>query len=86
MLDHSEGPAKTDRVTTTERDGLAALRTYALGPMNAVFTWEDAAAVLELVDLLTKGGIIEVAIRNPSVAEYMDHWESRALKAEAHKE
>ena len=27
-------------------------------------------------------GIIEVAVRNPSVAEYMKHWEERALKAE----
>lgn len=35
------------------------------------------------IDILTKGGIIEVAIRNPSVAEYMHHWEGRALKAEA---
>ena len=28
-------------------------------------------------------GIIEVAIRNPSVAEYMRHWEGRTEKAEA---
>lgn len=28
-------------------------------------------------------GIIEVAVRNPSVAEYMEHWEGRATKAEA---
>lgn len=28
-------------------------------------------------------GFIEVAIRNPSVSEYMDHWEKRAEKAEA---
>ena len=28
-------------------------------------------------------GIIEVAIRNPSVSEYMNHWEGRCLKAEA---
>lgn len=28
-------------------------------------------------------GIIEVAIRNPNVQSYMDHWEGRALKAEA---
>jgi len=27
--------------------------------------------------------IIEVAIRNRSVSDYMDHWEGRALKAEA---
>lgn len=35
------------------------------------------------IDMLTKGGIIEVAVRNPSVVEYMNHWEGRALKAEA---
>jgi len=28
-------------------------------------------------------GIIELAIRNPNVSSYMDHWEGRALKAEA---
>lgn len=28
-------------------------------------------------------GIIEIAIRNPSVAEYMKHWEGRTEKAEA---
>jgi hypothetical protein len=33
-------------------------------------------------DMLTKAGIIEVAVRNPSVSEYMEHWEARALKAE----
>ena len=27
-------------------------------------------------------GIVEVAVRNPAVAEYMKHWEGRALKAE----
>lgn len=27
-------------------------------------------------------GIIEIAVRNPSVAEYMRHWEGRAEKAE----
>jgi hypothetical protein len=28
-------------------------------------------------------GIIEIAVRNQSVSDYMDHWEGRALKAEA---
>ena len=28
-------------------------------------------------------GIVEIAVRNPSVAEYMAHWEGRAFKAEA---
>jgi hypothetical protein len=27
--------------------------------------------------------IVEIAVRNPSVAEYMEHWEGRAIKAEA---
>jgi hypothetical protein len=27
-------------------------------------------------------GIIEIAVRNPNVASYMDHWEGRALRAE----
>lgn len=33
--------------------------------------------------ILRYGGIIEVAVRNANVAEYMGHWEGRALKAEA---
>lgn len=33
--------------------------------------------------MLTRAGIIEVAIRNPSVMEYIKHWEGRAEKAEA---
>ena len=28
-------------------------------------------------------GTIEVAIRNPNVASYIEHWEKRALSAEA---
>ena len=35
------------------------------------------------VDALTNCGVIECAVRNPSVAEYMRHWEGRATKAEA---
>ena len=31
-------------------------------------------------------GIVEVAVRNPQVADYMDHWEGRATKAEAEVE
>lgn len=34
-------------------------------------------------EMLTTGGIIEVAVRNPSVADYMRHWEGRAEKAES---
>lgn len=34
--------------------------------------------------LLKTAGIIEVAARNPSVMEYMEHWEGCAIKAETH--
>ena len=37
----------------------------------------------EELHLMKTAGIIEVAVRNPSVAEYMDHWEGRAEAAEA---
>jgi len=33
--------------------------------------------------LMKTAGIIEVAARNPNVAEYVKHWEGRALKAES---
>lgn len=34
------------------------------------------------VALFRSAGIVEIAVRNPSVAEYMRHWEGRAEKAE----
>ena len=40
-------------------------------------------AALDELDLMKTAGIIEVAVRNPSVSEYMKHWEDRAEKAEA---
>lgn len=39
------------------------------------------AAEAELHTMKT-AGIIEVAVRNPSVMEYMQHWEGRAERAE----
>ena len=36
--------------------------------------------------LLKTAGIIEVAARNPSVMEYMQHWEGRAEAAEERSE
>lgn len=33
--------------------------------------------------LLKTAGVIEVAVRNPNVAEYIRHWEARAEAAEA---
>jgi hypothetical protein len=43
----------------------------------------ELESLREEVAFLKSCGIIEVAVRNPSVAEYMKHWEERAEKAEA---
>ena len=37
----------------------------------------------EELHMMKTAGIIEVAVRNPSVADYMQHWEARAEAAEA---
>lgn len=46
----------------------------------------DLIAALAAVEIemerLTTSGIIEVAVRNPNVRDYMDHWEQRAEAAE----
>ena len=44
---------------------------------------EKAEAELRI---LKEAGICEVASRNPSVMEYMKHWEARAEKAEADRD
>lgn len=54
-------------------DLLAAIRTLR----------EERDGLRHDNDMLTRGGIIEVAVRNPSVADYMTHWEGRAETAEA---
>ncbi|OOY15078.1 hypothetical protein [Thioclava sp. DLFJ4-1] len=39
--------------------------------------------LIEERDFLARAGVTELASRNPSVMEYMQHWEGRAEKAEA---
>ena len=34
------------------------------------------------IEMLTNAGVIECAVRNKAVAEYMRHWEGRTLTAE----
>jgi phosphoglycolate phosphatase-like HAD superfamily hydrolase len=50
--------------------------------------WEDSAtqritALMAEIEQWKTWGIIEIAVRNPNVASYMEHWEGRATKAEA---
>lgn len=52
----------------------------------AVWMLEAADRIEELeaeLHLMKTAGIVEVAIRNPNVSEYMAHWERRAEGAEA---
>ena len=50
---------------------------------------EYSKAILALIaenEALTTGGIIEVAVRNPSVSDYVGHWEGRAERAERERD
>lgn len=45
--------------------------------------WKQRAELAEReLEHFKSGGIIEVAIRNASVSEYMRHWEGRTERAE----
>ena len=44
------------------------------------------AALVEEMERLTSSGIVEVAVRNLSVMEYMKHWEDRAEALAAENE
>lgn len=50
---------------------------------NLQETWNERCALQAEVEALTTAGVIEVSVKNPSVREYMHHWERRAEKAEA---
>jgi chromosome segregation ATPase len=58
----------------------------------AALSQDDGKAEREIerlsseLDHFKNSGIIEVAVRNASVSEYMRHWEGRALSAEAELE
>lgn len=78
--------AKDDLVARA-REEAAYLESENVSPLSTPTTLRDCAdriaSLAEQVEMLTKGGIIEVAIRNVSVADYMNHWEGRAEAAEA---
>ncbi len=47
---------------------------------------QAALAAMAELGVMKTAGIVEVAARNPSVLEYMEHWEGRATKAEAERD
>lgn len=51
-------------------------------PSDAALRTQLAEAREEIAQWAT-WGVIEIAVRNPNVASYMDHWEKRATLAEA---
>ena len=85
--------AVTDQERITKlRDGTWD-QTVVRGPNPTGFCVDETLFVQETSDrievlgreiqTLTTAGIIEVAVRNPSVMDYMKHWEGRAEAAEA---
>lgn len=66
-------------VTSTEliRDGYRVVR-QRLSEAEATIT-----RLTFEVESWQRWGIIEIAVRNPNVSSYMDHWEGRTLKAAA---
>lgn len=55
-----------------------------------VTDWEEAATALTALQaentLLKTAGVIEVAVRNPNVSEYIEHWEGRVERAEGERD
>ena len=91
-----DGLAKyADMFLADDRDPktMRALRVYNEAKSNHRRFVTEAAALRTLAaenatlraenEVLTKSGIIEVAVRNPSVMDYIKHWEGRTEKAEA---
>ena len=71
--------------TTNPRLILAGIKQFGLAADGADIRDLDAAVERLQRELHTMqtAGIIEVAVRNSNVAEYMNHWEARATAAEA---
>jgi len=65
------------------RDGIFAYKDQSQLEHRTPFVPECLyTAACEELHLMKTAGIVEVAVRNPSVAEYMRHWEGRAEAAE----
>ena len=79
------------RCPKCEREFVAPPKLRAPGKIAALQSEIDAlrAQLDEARAELTRWatwGTIEVAIRNPNVASYIEHWEKRALSAEAERD
>lgn len=67
-----------------EADGHDVTASALREGIAAIAELERALSVMRgELEQWTKWGMIEVAIRNPNVNSWMNHWEDRALKAES---
>ena len=81
---NAESVAKADRITELEAEKSDFYMAYRIKCDAETKALEARITELEAeIHNWKTWGIIEVAIRNPSVSEYMNHWEGRCLKAEA---
>ena len=75
VIDQSYGPFS---------DGVVERMAGTISRLPEIAGAQSRIAELEAeLHTMKTAGIIEVAVRNPSVSEYMGHWEGRAEKAEA---
>jgi chromosome segregation ATPase len=72
-MERYEAARRIDRALSTP-----TLASQEIRPLSTRLA--DVEAELRM---MKTAGIIEVAVRNPSVSEYMAHWENRAEAAEA---
>lgn len=80
--------AEIERLTGTMKNPKHPRPHYAGAGLQGLCDWQKAEIerlTAELAQWQT-WGTIEVAIRNPNVRSYMDHWEGRATKAEAERD
>lgn len=77
-----EPPAPADAELIARAISYLRYSGMALAADRLASLAEELARVKADLDQWPKWGVIEVAIRNPSVAEFMRHWEGRAESAE----
>jgi hypothetical protein len=69
--------------TKAKADWLLALVDSADEPNGSMMWTSDHDKILARQEEQWKTwGVVEIAVRNPSVSEYMSHWEGRTTKAE----
>lgn len=94
-IETSEQEAVVEGQSSIWPDGIRKIRVaeteYGQRPTEdaAYIAAANPKSILALIaenERLTSGGIIEVSVRNPSVADYVQHWEGRTERAEMERD